>query len=157
RVRRVGEASGRSGRLVDRPHRPGPGRPRRVAARRCRARRDLSRDRQEGHGVRRWLVALLALVLGRGRRAPRVDRKRIVPEEPPSPGSELVVLGLFGLVAGAATAFIVVYAVDGIGHKTQFLGLSLGLAFAFLAAALIVIAHKLVVTEELEEDYPPPG
>jgi ubiquinol-cytochrome c reductase iron-sulfur subunit len=107
--------------------------------------------------MRRWLVALLALVLGRGRRAPRVDRERIVPEAPPSPGSELVVLGLFGLVAVAATAFIVVYAVDGIGRKTQLLGLSLGLAFAFLAAALIVIAHKLVVIEELEEDYPPPG
>src|SRR5205807_884674 len=36
-------------------------------------------------------------------------------------------------------------------------GLSLGLAFAFLAAALIVIAYRLVVTEELEEDYPVPA
>ena len=30
-------------------------------------------------------------------------------------------------------------------------------AFAFLAAALIVIAYRLVVTEELEEDYPVPA
>jgi quinol---cytochrome c reductase iron-sulfur subunit len=107
--------------------------------------------------VRRWLVALLALVVGRGRRPPRVERERIVPEAPPSPGAELLVLGLFGLAALSAIAFIVVYAINRISHQTQLLGLALGLAFAFLAAALIVIAHRLVVTEELEEDYPPPA
>ena len=108
--------------------------------------------------MRRWLVALGMLLLGRGRRPPRVEREeRIVPEAPPSPGSELVVLALFGLAALSATAFIVVYAVVGIAHQTQLLGLSIGLALAFLAAALIVIANQLVVTEELEEDYPPPG
>jgi ubiquinol-cytochrome c reductase iron-sulfur subunit len=107
--------------------------------------------------VKRWLVALLALLVGRGRRAPRVDRERIVPEAPPSPRAELVVLALFGLTALSATAFVVVYALDRLSHQTQLLGLSLGLAFAFLAAALIVIANRLVVTEELEEDYPPPA
>ena len=107
--------------------------------------------------MRRWLVALGVLVLGRGRRPPRIDRVRILPEAPPSPGSELVVLGLFGATALSAIAFVVVYALDRIPHQTQFLGLSLGLAFAFLAAALIVIANRLVVTEELEEDYPPPA
>ena len=106
--------------------------------------------------MRRWLLALLALLLGRGRRAPRVEREeRIVPEAPPSPRAELVVLALFGLTALSATAFIVVYALDRLSHQTQLLGLTLGLAFAFLAAALIVIANRLVVTEELEEDYPP--
>jgi ubiquinol-cytochrome c reductase iron-sulfur subunit len=107
--------------------------------------------------VKRWLVALLALLLGRGRRAPRVDRERIVPEAPPSPRAELVVVALFGLTALSATAFVVVYALDRLSHQTQLLGLSLGLAFAFLAAALIVIANRLVVTEEFEEDYPPPA
>ena len=95
--------------------------------------------------MRRWLVALGMLLLGRGRRPPRVEREeRIVPEAPPSPGSELVVLALFGLAALSATAFIVVYAVVGIAHQTQLLGLSIGLALAFLAAALIVIANQLV-------------
>jgi ubiquinol-cytochrome c reductase iron-sulfur subunit len=69
----------------------------------------------------------------------------------------LLVLGLFGAATACAVAFPVVYAVESIPHQTQFLGLSLGLAFAFLAAALIVLAHRLVVTEELEEDYPPPA
>ena len=107
--------------------------------------------------MKRWLVALVALLLGRGRRAPRLDRERIVPDEPPSPQAELVVLALFALTALSATAFVVVYALDRLSHQTQLLGLSLGLAFAFLAAALIVIANRLVVTEELEEDYPPPA
>ena len=107
--------------------------------------------------MKRWLVALVALLLGRGRRAPRVDRERIVPEASPSPRAELVVLALFGLTALSATAFVVVYALDRLSHQTQLLGLSLGLAFAFLAAALIVIANRLVATEELEEDYPPPA
>src|SRR6185503_12302296 len=37
---------------------------------------------------------------------------------------------------------------------TQLLGLALGLAFVFLAAALVVTAERLVPNEELEEDYP---
>src|SRR5207248_4808651 len=138
RVRRMGEAPRRPRRLGARPRRPGPGRDRRVAPRGRGSRRDVPRDRQEGIGVRRWLVALGMLLLGRGRRPPRVEREqRIVPEAPPSPGSELVVLALFGLAALSATAFIVVYAVVGIGRQTQLLGLSIGLALAFLAAALI--------------------
>src|ERR687887_196804 len=37
---------------------------------------------------------------------------------------------------------------------TQLLGLSLGLACLFVAAALVVTAKRLIVTEELEDDYP---
>ena len=107
--------------------------------------------------LRRWIVAGIVLLLGRGRRPPWVERERLVPPGEPSPQAELVVLALFGATAACAIAFVVVYAVESIPHQTQFLGLSLGLALAFLAAALIVIAHRLVVTEELEEDYPPPG
>src|SRR5205085_9231005 len=108
--------------------------------------------------LRRWLTAGAVLFLGRGRRPPRVEREeRIVPPGTPSPRAELLVLALFGLAAACAVAFPVIYAVESIPHQTQFLGLSLGLAFAFLAAALIVIANRLVVTEELEENYPPPS
>jgi ubiquinol-cytochrome c reductase iron-sulfur subunit len=105
----------------------------------------------------RYLVAAIVLLLGRGRRPPRVERERIVPAGEPSPRAELLVLALFGATAACSIAFVVVYAVESIPHQTQFLGLSLGLAFAFLAAALIVIAHRLVVSEELEEDYPVPA
>ena len=106
----------------------------------------------------RYLVAAVVLLLGRGRRPPRVERaERIVPAGEPSPRAELLVLALFGATAACAVAFVVVYAVESIPHQTQFLGLSLGLAFACLAAALIVIAYRLVVTEELEEDYPVPA
>jgi len=107
--------------------------------------------------LRRWIVAGIVLLLGRGRRPPRVERERLVPPGEPSPRAELLVLALFGATAACSIAFVVVYAVESIPHQTQFLGLSLGLAFAFLAAALIVIAHRLVVTEELEEDYPVPA
>jgi len=47
----------------------------------------------------------------------------------------------------------VVYAWGAIPDQTQFLGLALGLAFAFISAACIAIGKRLVVTEELEEDY----
>jgi ubiquinol-cytochrome c reductase iron-sulfur subunit len=53
-----------------------------------------------------------------------------------------------------AVAFIVFYAIDRLGHQTQWLGLALGLAFGLLTLACIVIARHLVVTEELPEPYP---
>ena len=107
--------------------------------------------------LRRWIVAAIVLLLGRGRRLARAPREeRIVPAGEPSPRAELLVLALFGATAACAIAFVVVYAVESIPHQTQFLGLSLGLAFAFLAAALIVTAKRLVVSEELEDDYPEP-
>jgi ubiquinol-cytochrome c reductase iron-sulfur subunit len=49
---------------------------------------------------------------------------------------------------------VVVYVLDRLPAYTQLLGLSLGLAFTFLAAALAVTAKRLVVSEELEDDYP---
>jgi ubiquinol-cytochrome c reductase iron-sulfur subunit len=107
--------------------------------------------------VRRWLIAGVVLLLARRRRRPRLERERIVPSASAAPGAELLVLGLLAATALAAVAFVVVYAVEAIPRKTQYLGLSLGLAFAFLAAAFVVAAYRLVVTEELEEDYPPPA
>ena len=106
----------------------------------------------------RWLVAALVLAVSRGRPHPRVPRReRIVPPAGSSPGAELVVLGLLAAATVCAAGFVAVYALDRIPRQTQFLGLSLGLAFLFLAAACIVAANRLVVTEELEEDYPLPG
>jgi ubiquinol-cytochrome c reductase iron-sulfur subunit len=68
----------------------------------------------------------------------------------------MVVVVLLLAAAACAGGFIAVYALDRIPAQTQFLGLSLGLSFAFLAAALIVTGKRLVVTEELEESYPEP-
>jgi ubiquinol-cytochrome c reductase iron-sulfur subunit len=104
--------------------------------------------------VRRWLIALVVLLLGRLRRRPRVPGEaRIVPPGAPERGAENLLLLLFGCAAVCGAAFPVVYAIDSIPHQTQFLGLALGLALAFIAAACVVIAKRLVVTEELEEDY----
>jgi ubiquinol-cytochrome c reductase iron-sulfur subunit len=103
--------------------------------------------------VKRWLVAAIVLVLGKARRAARVpERERIVPPGPPDRGGELAVFWLLIAAAVCAVGFPVVYAVDP-PHQTQFLGLSLGLALAFLAATSVLIGKRLVVTEHLEEDY----
>jgi ubiquinol-cytochrome c reductase iron-sulfur subunit len=107
--------------------------------------------------VRRWLIAAVVLLLGRRRRAALLrERERIVPPGPPERRAELGVLALFAAATICGAAFPVVYAVDSIPNQTQFLGLSLGLCLAFLSAASILIAKRLVVTEEIEEDYSPP-
>jgi ubiquinol-cytochrome c reductase iron-sulfur subunit len=106
--------------------------------------------------VKRWLLAAIVLLLGRRRRAAALRRERIVPPGPPDRGAELAVLALFLAATVCGAAFPIVYAVDSIPNQTQFLGLSLGLCLAFLSAASIVIGKRLVVTEEVEEDYPPP-
>jgi ubiquinol-cytochrome c reductase iron-sulfur subunit len=80
-----------------------------------------------------------------------------VAEAPPNPGSELAVLVLLGLASAAAIAFVVVYALDPLSHQTQLLGLAIGLAFAFLAAAVVVFGHRLVPYEERGEPYPEPA
>jgi ubiquinol-cytochrome c reductase iron-sulfur subunit len=105
--------------------------------------------------VKRWLLAAIVLLLGRRRRAAAVRRERIVPPGTPDRGADLAVLTLFLAATVCGAAFPVVYAVDSIPNQTQFLGLSLGLCLAFLSAASIVIGKWLVVTEEVEEDYPP--
>jgi ubiquinol-cytochrome c reductase iron-sulfur subunit len=103
----------------------------------------------------RRLLGLLAILLGLFRRRRRTDdRERIVPAGSPSRRAENVVVALLGCAALLAGAFTVVYALDDLGHQTQLLGLALGLSLACVAAALTVVAKRLVVTEEIEEDYP---
>jgi ubiquinol-cytochrome c reductase iron-sulfur subunit len=103
-------------------------------------------------------LCIAAVVLALGRRPPRRDRgePRIVEAGAPDRRAESWVLALFFLATLAAAAFIVVYALDRLGSQTQWLGLSIGLAFMLLAVACIVIAHRLVVTEELVHEYPEP-
>ena len=98
-----------------------------------------------------------ALVLLVRRRRPKTrpgERERVIPPPPGNPGSELLAVLLLLAGAACAVAFVVVYVLDRLPAHTQLLGLSLGLSCLFVAAALIVTAHRLVVTEELEDDYP---
>jgi ubiquinol-cytochrome c reductase iron-sulfur subunit len=104
--------------------------------------------------LRDWLIAAVVLAFGSGSPSPREERRRIVPPGTKQRRAESVLLLLFLGVMLASLAFIVVYAVDGIGHRTQWLGVALGLAFAFAALACGVIARRLVVTEELAHPYP---
>jgi ubiquinol-cytochrome c reductase iron-sulfur subunit len=107
---------------------------------------------------RHALVAGLVLVASGGRR--RRDRPprppRVVPPGPKEPRAELLANGLLGLAALCAGGFVAVYALNRIGHRTQFLGLTLGLSLLFVALALTVVSKRLVVDEELTEQYPPP-
>jgi ubiquinol-cytochrome c reductase iron-sulfur subunit len=102
-----------------------------------------------------WLIAAIVLVAGRGKPpTPREPKPRIVGVGEPDRRAENVVLLLFLLTTVAGAAFIVVYALDRLSHQTQWLGLAIGSAFALLALASTVIAHRLVVTEEMVEPYP---
>jgi ubiquinol-cytochrome c reductase iron-sulfur subunit len=106
--------------------------------------------RRLGH----WIVAGLVLLLGRGERAPREERVRIVDAQPSRPDLELVVAWLLAGSALCSLAFVVVYAVDRLPAHTQLFGLTLGGAFAFLAAALGVASRAVVPVETVDEPYP---
>jgi ubiquinol-cytochrome c reductase iron-sulfur subunit len=101
----------------------------------------------------RWLGAGLLFVLGFLR---AVRRPRIVPRVSPQRRAETAVLLLLAGAGVCAAAFVAVYAIDRIPRQTQFLGLSLGLAFACLAAACVVAGKLLVSQQEIEEQYPTP-
>jgi ubiquinol-cytochrome c reductase iron-sulfur subunit len=101
-----------------------------------------------------WLVALLVLLVGRGRPHPRRDELRLVPKITPDRRAETAALVLLACSGACAIGFVVVYAVDSIPRQTQFLGLALGLAFVFFGAALILAGKRLVPEEELSEAYP---
>jgi ubiquinol-cytochrome c reductase iron-sulfur subunit len=106
----------------------------------------------------RTLLVLIVLILLRRRRLPkrrRDERGRIVPAGQPEPRAELLALALLFFAVVCAAAFVAAYALDRLPRQTQLLGLSLGLALLAIAAALVVTGKRLVVTEELEHDYPP--
>ncbi len=108
----------------------------------------------------RWLLAGLAWMFG-GRRAnqeqtaQREDGERIVPAGTPERAAENLVLILLGIAILFAVGFIVTYAEFGpVNMPNELLGVCLGGAFLFIALALGVVAKRLVVTEEVEEEYP---
>jgi len=104
--------------------------------------------------VRALFAALLFLL---GLRRAVAERRRVVPRGRPSPRAEAVVLALLGLATLCSAGFVAVYALDRIPRQTQFLGLTLGLALAFLAAACVVVARRVLPDEEVAHDYPPPA
>jgi ubiquinol-cytochrome c reductase iron-sulfur subunit len=101
------------------------------------------------------LLSGLVLLVRRGKRSLRSDATRVVPKYDTNPGAETAAILLLLLAALCCAAFLVVYGVEAIPDKTQLLGLSLGLALVLVASALTIVAKKLVVTEELVEEYPP--
>jgi ubiquinol-cytochrome c reductase iron-sulfur subunit len=108
--------------------------------------------------LRNAIVSALVLVVGRrrDRRGPKPEATRIVPALPTNPVAELAALALLGLSSFSALGFILIYALgDSLPDETPLLGATIGLAFLFLAAALVVIGLKLVPTEEIAEEYPP--
>jgi hypothetical protein len=106
----------------------------------------------------RWIVALFTLLFGR-RRAKKLAQQqseRIVPAGTPERRAEVVVVVLLGIAALFAIAFPIVYAEWGtLALPNELLGICLGGAALFIAFALMVVAKWLVVTEEVEEEYPP--
>lgn len=121
-----------------------------------------------------WLIALVALIWRRLHRR-RVGRSgstsdpepgrvhvseppgdgRIVPAGPPDRGSEYLVVVLLVLAALFACGFIVTYAVFSPQQMPNWLlGVCIAGSLASIAASLVVVARRLVVTEEIEEDYP---
>jgi ubiquinol-cytochrome c reductase iron-sulfur subunit len=105
------------------------------------------------------LLALLAWLFGRRRAkahsAEEDSDERIVPAGSPERTAENVVLILLGIAVLFAAGFIVTYAEFGVLKlPNELLGVCLGGTFLFIALALAVVAKRLVVSEELEEEYP---
>lgn len=107
--------------------------------------------------VWRWLVALALLVFGRRRRKKEADQasERIVAAGTPERQAENWVLFFLGLAIFFAAGFIVVYVVYSPNSlHNALLGLALAGSLASIGMALTVVAKRLVVTEEIEDEYP---
>ena len=133
---------------------------RHLVDRRCRARRDVSPDRDEAAHVSRMrnaVVAGVVLLLGRRRRTEPGAEHRIVPPGAPVRRCRAAAPRTArpdGRLRGRIRRRLRVRAPR---HQTQYLGLAIGLAFLLLAAASILVAKRLVVSEELDEPYPDPA
>lgn len=103
--------------------------------------------------AREIFVALLALLGLARRRGGPPPPERLIEEGDPDPRAELVVVALLLAAALCAAGFVVAY---GVGASTQLLGGTLAGALLLIAVALIVTARRLIVTEELAEEYPEP-
>jgi ubiquinol-cytochrome c reductase iron-sulfur subunit len=94
----------------------------------------------------KWIVSLLVLLLGRGKRKPPGE-----PEPQPDRDAETLVLWLLLLVMLFSVAFAAFYVHNG---DTQLMGLSLGLAFLCAAGASVLAGSRLVSQEEHVEPRP---
>jgi ubiquinol-cytochrome c reductase iron-sulfur subunit len=105
-----------------------------------------------------WVIALLTLLLGRlmpRRSEGEGTDQRIVPPGTPERRAENIVLVLLGIASLFAIGFAITYAVFSPADlPTELLGICIGMSLLFIGAALTVVAKRLVVTEELEDDYP---
>ncbi len=108
-----------------------------------------------------WLVALIALIARRLRTRrpsepiPGAEPDRIVAAGAPARQAENLVVALLGIAAALALGFVVVYgAFSPAALPNELLGVCLGGSLICIGAALTVVAKRLVVTEELEDDYP---
>jgi ubiquinol-cytochrome c reductase iron-sulfur subunit len=104
----------------------------------------------------RWLLTLLSLGrLARRRKREESDEERIVPRGSPERGAENLVLLLFVLTMVFAGGFLFIYAYyNAPTMPNELLGICIGGALACLGGAFLVIGKKLVVSEELDEEYP---
>ena len=109
----------------------------------------------------RWVMALVALLGGRRARKQHDsgdeegDHHRFVEKGTPERRAENLVLVLLGIATLFALGFIVTYAEwNPKSVPNELLGVCLGMALVFIALALTVVTKRLVVTEELEDDYP---
>ena len=103
-----------------------------------------------------WLFALIFGRLLRRRQPPSsVPPPRIVAPGSPQRRAENIVLVLLGLAVLFALGFIVTYGEYSTGGMSnQLLGICLGASLLCIAVALTVVAKRLVVTEELDDEYP---
>src|SRR5579864_6836927 len=101
--------------------------------------------------TRDYLIAALVLLAGR-RRPHRRESSAIVPPGTPNRRAENGAIALLFLGALCACGFVVVYALTA---NTQLLGLLLGLAMICIAASLVIVGRRVIVTEMLAEPYPP--
>jgi ubiquinol-cytochrome c reductase iron-sulfur subunit len=80
---------------------------------------------------------------------------RIVPAGSPDPRAEMWVVICLVIASMFAAGFVVGYAMfSPLALPNEYLGATIGLCFVFIGIALTIVAKRLVVTEELEEDYP---
>jgi ubiquinol-cytochrome c reductase iron-sulfur subunit len=104
----------------------------------------------------RWLLTLLTLGrVARRRRREQSDEERIVPKGSPERGAENLVLVLFLATMIFAAGFLFVYAYyNAPTMPNELLGLCIAGALACLGGAFLVIGKRLVVSEELDGEYP---
>ncbi len=104
----------------------------------------------------RWLLVVLSLGrLGRRRTQAQADEQRIVPKGSPDRGAENLVLVLLALAILFAAGFLFVYGwFAAPSMPNELLGIALGGALACVGGALLVVGKRLVVSEELEDEYP---